>query len=151
MANIIHAIVIVVVSLLSLVSAINFIPQGPYILKPGIIRAANSALNITTLNIPRGGAIVKPLRPIDNSIANVNITLQVNGEACQINDPLVFIYQVTDPEGDFNATLTFPEEFFYLITCGGGPVTSLELSLLERWVIQFRWDGDRFTNTDDTC
>ncbi len=140
--------VLVVATIFSVSAHVTIIPPGPYVLKPGIIRATIDELNITTLNIPRGGAIIQPLLPVNNS-DDVTFSLNVTGQACDIYDPLILMYERLDPESGL-ITMTLPDDFFYLTLCGV-QATEVELASLERWVIQLHWDGEKFVNTDDSC
>src|SRR5690348_4069733 len=89
---------------------------GPFILKPGIFRATATS-NITRLNVPDGGMIVQPVANVNNNAAEVNITFVITGQACELNDPLIFMYQPDDVNGNA-ITLYFPSEFFFFTQCG---------------------------------
>lgn len=127
------------------------IAPGPYVLKPGIIRPTISTLNITYLNIPRGGAIVKPVLPINNAL-DVEFAVVITGQACDINDPLVLMYQPLFTDGESGSVImTLPSDFFYYATDCGGEDTTIDLSTMERWVLSFRWDGQKFVNAEEAC
>jgi hypothetical protein len=125
------------------------IAPGPFVLKPGIIRATITSLNLTILNIPRGGAIIQPLEPIDNTNL-VTFTITITGQACDVFDPLVFSYRPL-VVGGHPIVMSLPTGFFYYSTGCGGVQTAINLAHLERWVIVFRWDGQKFVNDVDLC
>ncbi len=130
----------------TLASSQRIIPNGPYLLHPQLIRPVIVS-NVTKLLVPRGGAYVQPLRPIDNSIGDVTINLTVGGEACELGDPLVLFFEVTTTgDGAFPVVVNFINAF-YFSPCGELE-TSTDLSVLQRWAIPFLWDGTNFVSTD---
>src|SRR6185436_5737099 len=106
-----------VVLLCLLIAAQAIQLPGPYVHKPGIIIPTINSLNETHLNIPRGGAIIRPVAPINNT-DEVATSFIIDGQACDIGDPLTFYYGVLDTEGS-NILLTFPTDLFNLVLCCG--------------------------------
>jgi len=116
-------------------------------MSPGIIRAT-IADGVSIIGVPQGGAIVQPLLSLNNTGA-LPFTLTVKGQACRVNDPLILMYRIDDPEGAA-VIMTLPAPFFYVTECGAA-VTTIDLSLRARWVLEFKWDGERFVAQQDAC
>jgi hypothetical protein len=112
--------------------------------KPGIIRPVPDSNGNVYLKIPQGGAIIKPQVPVNNTEA-VTLTFIILGQACDLNDPLIFYYDVLDTNGA-DAILSFPADFFYLHACCGGRASSLNLLDLGNFSIHTTWNGNTFTD-----
>lgn len=122
--------------------------NNSFVQKPGIIRAtiANGVSNVL---IPRGGAIIQPVFPLDNSDGALPFTLTVKGQACAVGDPLILMYRpavVTSPA----IVMTLPQPFFNITECGV-PATTIDLATRARWVLTFIWDGEKFVAQQDIC
>jgi hypothetical protein len=131
-------VILLVLALSAIAIAVMPLRSDPKVIHP-------SNLNGTVqLNIHRGGAIVQPLLPINNSVNTVNITFNITGQACDLDDPLVFFYRPLFTNGS-TVLLVFPSDFFFLNGCCGN-ITTLILNNSERWNIQFAWDGRKFVS-----
>jgi hypothetical protein len=131
--------------LFSIVVAFDIEPVK-YVTKPGIIRPRLNNGGNTTLNIPRGGAIVQPVSALNNSVAQIDINFVITGQACDVGDPLVFYYSIVDDEAQ-NVLLRFPVDFFNLVQCcGPDEIVNLVNYGTTRMNIMFTWDGRKFSN-----
>ncbi len=70
---------------------------------------------------------------------------------CAFGNRLTFAIKV-DP-GNSTGTLIFDPIFFYMTMCGNVSPDSniINIGGLERWVITFFFDGEKYVNTMDNC
>jgi hypothetical protein len=143
--KIFFAIVLLCTVALSTVSTVRAVA---YVIHPPTINAQN-IINVTSIIVPRGGVYV--LSPvIDNTGGDVTINITIKGQACELGDPLVFFYRAALVGEAPSVIMNFPTAFFSISACGES-VTSINLAIVERWAIQFVWDGHKFVNSQDLC
>jgi len=109
---------------------------------PGIIRPIPDESGNVHLKIPRGGAVVQPLKPINNSVS-ISMNMVIDGQACEVNDPLIFYYKVLNIESG-SVVLSFPSNFFFIPGCCSGSIDNINIANYARWSLRTRWDGERF-------
>lgn len=112
---------------------------------PGIIRPPDPDEDGNVhLKIPRGGAIIQPLLPINNSIDAVEITFVIDGQACDVNDPLIFLYRTRNFGGQ-DIILSFTDPLFNLYGCCSA-FTTVNMAAYGEWNLRAFWNGYHFTN-----
>lgn len=114
----------------------------------GVIRPIPDINGDVHLKIPRGGAIVKPVAPINNS-AQVTMSFVIDGQACDLNDPLIFYFDVVDTESGNDVILNFPSDFFLIHGCCGGSLSSVNVRYWGELNLRTYWDGNLFADETD--
>lgn len=85
---------------------------------------------------------------IDNGSESINFTLDANTELSTINDKVILMFKlVSSGISANNVNMTLTDKFYY--TYGGDVLETYNIKNLERLVIEFIYDGEKFVNTYD--
>ena len=85
---------------------------------------------------------------IDNNLEQRHFTIDADTTLAQVNDRVVLMFKVTNAGGN-TVTCNLSSDFYY--TRCGEYSTSFLISGLERMVIEFFYDGEKYVNTYDNC
>lgn len=114
-----------------------------------LIRPTPDQSGNVNLYIPRGGAVVKPVSPMNTSIT---MTMIIAGQACDLNDPLIFMYDNDISPGSGLVIANFPSNSFYIHGCCAGSIGSFTLNVYQTWTLQTYWNGNKFVdNVPASC
>jgi hypothetical protein len=120
--------------------------------KPGVIRPVIDGLGDVHLKVPRGGAMVQPVSPINNT-EEVEMTFVIDGQAVELNDPLIFFYSALLDSESGSVILNFPTDTFWIHGTCGARITAADVVTYGAFNLHMYWDGQYFTNDliPETC
>lgn len=94
---------------------------------------------------------------IDNDSSGVTFSIDANVESTSINDRVILMFKISNPQPRVNGvpSESFPVNMylssdFYLLSAGS-ELEYYNINYLERMVIEFIFDGDKYVCTTDTC
>ena len=83
---------------------------------------------------------------IDNGIDPINFILDANTELSTVNDKVILMFKlVSSGVSANNVNMTLTDKFYY--TSFGNIYDTYNIKKLERLVIEFIYDGEKFVNT----
>ena len=85
---------------------------------------------------------------IDNSSQLITFTVNANTTSASIGDRVVLMFKISNPNSN-DVDMYLGEQFYY--TACGGETTNRNIGSLERFVIEFIYDGEKYVNTYDNC
>ena len=88
---------------------------------------------------------------INNDSGNVTFTIDANTTSASINDRVILMFKVTNPDAgnDYSVNMYLGNQFLY--TSCGNAVDYYDISNFERMVIEFIYDGEKYVCTNDNC
>ena len=122
----------------------NTLTEIPQVLLTDILKLSVTNSSVTLAPTKDSFIIISEVNVSSSgNIINVN----VDSSKCSLGTNLTFFFKFVN-NVDNNILLTFPSNFY--ITKCGGPSNVFNLGI-ERFVISFIFDGEKFVNTQDTC